>query len=137
MGILAHYSALPHSPQAGISTTLDLTQPANVVLVQNVLASDDGTTWEMPPDAPFKVSDLIFHFVEKIDPKTGEDVSGPMMSMVGPDGVYHSGSQYAYRDLQRIALLRGMPPWHPPIVVRAVRSRSRNGKDYQSLMLVE
>ena len=137
LGILSHYSALPHSEGAGMMTTLDLTQRANIIALNHALNGESESLWDLPPDQVIRVTDLIAHYGERTNEDTGELVKGPMLTLLGPDGIYHTGSQYAFRALQMIALTDGRPPWHPPKAIRAVRNRSRNKRNYQSIILVE
>ena len=137
LGILQHYSALPSQEGAGLMTTLDLSQRANIVLVQNALADESLSLWDCRPDDVIQVSDLIAHYAERTDEETGETTRGPMLTLVGPECTYHTGSQFAFRALQSIAVLVGRPPWRPPIRIRAVRVRSRNKREFQSIVLAE
>lgn len=137
IGLLSHYSALPHAEGAGLMTTLDLTQRANVLIVQEALAGGGESLWDLPPDKIIRVSDLIAHYTTSTDEETGEERSGPMLTLIGPDGTFHTGSEFAFRNLQSIALLTGRPPWNPPVAIRAKRQRSRNKREYQSILLAE
>lgn len=137
MGMLSHYSALPNAEGAGLMTTLDLGVRANVVLVQNALHGESESLWDQKPERIIRVADLIAHYTSYVSEETGEEQSGPMLTLLGPDGVFHTGSQYAFRSLQDIAFLQGRPPWIPPIMIRAVRVKSRNKREFQSLVLVE
>lgn len=118
-------------------TTLDLSERKNVLAVQAALAGDSDSLWDAEPDQIILVSDLIAHFAERTDDETGETTAGPMLTLIGPDSVWHTGSQYAFRCLQSIAYLTGRPPWNPPIAVYARRKRSRNKREYQTLILAE
>jgi Phage Single-stranded DNA-binding protein len=137
IGMLSHYSALPSQEGAGIMTTLDLSLRDGVVMVQQALAGESESLWDQRPDRVIRVTDLIAHYAERIDEETGETISGPMLTLIGPDGVYHTGSQFAFRALQSIAILAGPAPWNPAIKIRPVRVRSRNKREFQSLLLVE
>lgn len=135
--MLQSYAALPHSEDAGILTTLDLTQRSNVVLLQNALAGDSVSLWDVQPDRIIRVNDMVAHYSHYISEETGEEVSGPMLTLIGPDGIYHTGSEYAFRGMQMIAYAHGRPPWRPPVSIRAIRCRSRKQREYQSIILVE
>lgn len=135
--MLSHYSSLPSSEGAGLMTTLDLGVRANVIAVQNALHGESESLWDQKPERIIRVADLIAHYTSYVSEETGEEHSGPMLTLLGPDGVFHTGSQYAFRALQDIAFLAGRPPWIPPIVIRAVRVTSRNKRQFQSLILVE
>lgn len=135
IGLLSHYSALPHAEGAGLMTTLDLSLRANVLIVQQALAGESESLWDCKPERIIRVSDLIAHYTEAVDEETGGTRSGPMLTLIGPDGVFHTGSQFAFRALQTIALLTGRPPWNPPVAIRAQRCTSRNKKQYQSILL--
>lgn len=137
LGILAHYSALPAVEGAGVMTTLDLTRRENLITVQNALSGKSESLWDIDPQMVIHVQHVIAHYAERVDEETGEETSGPMLTLIGPDGNYHTGSKYAFRALQAIACLCGPAPWNPPIALRAVRQRSRNKREYQSLILVE
>lgn len=137
LGILSHYSALPALEGAGVMTTLDLRQPANIVRLQHALAGSSDSLWDLSPDRVLGITDLAAHYASAVDEETGEIRSGPMIALIGPDGVYHTGSQFVFRALQLIAMLKGRPPWQPPIRMRAVRVRSRNKREFQSIVLAE
>ena len=137
LGLFAHYSALPAAEGAGLITTIDMSGPRAVVMLQNILAGGGESLWDQPPERIIHVVNATAHFATATDDETGEVRSGPMITLSGPDGNFHTMSQYAFRALQLIAILRGAPPWHPPIAVQAVRLRSRNKRDYQSVLLVE
>ncbi len=137
LGILSHYSALPQSEGAGIMTTLDLTERQNVIALNHALNGDSESLWDQKPDRIIRVTDLVAHYGERMNEETGEMQCGPMLTLIGPDGIYHTGSQYAFRALQLIALLDGRPPWYPPKAIRAVRNTSRNKRQYQSIVLAE
>jgi hypothetical protein len=136
-GMLAHWSALPQSEAGGIMTTLDLTKRANVITLQNAVAGESTSLWDCEPSAVILVSHLVAHYATRFSEETGEEQSGPMLTLIGPDGIFHTGSQYAFRALQLCAPLCGRPPWHPPIKLRPVRCKSRNDRQYQSIVLVE
>lgn len=137
LGMLSHYSSLPSAEGAGLMTTLDLAVRANVILVQNALHGESESLWDQKPERIIRVADLIAHYTSYVSEETGEEQSGPMLTLLGPDGVFHTGSQYAFRSLQDIAFLQGRPPWIPPIMIRAVRITSRNKRQFQSIVLVE
>lgn len=136
-GILAHYSALPHSEEAGIVTSLDLSQRVNALALQNAIAGESKSLWDCKPGEVIEVSDIIAHYATRRDEETGEETSGPMLTLLGPSGIFHTMSQYAFRALQLCAPLCGRPPWNPPIKLRPVRCRSRNNREFQSLVLAE
>lgn len=137
LGVLAHYSDGPMTDDAGIITTLDLRDPMAQVELQQALAGDSESLWDVKPDHIIRVEHVVRHYAEAQDEETGEIRSGPMLTLIGPDGVYHTMSKYAFRSFQLIAHLRGAPPWRPPIMIRAVKPTSRNKRQYQSVQLVE
>lgn len=135
LGLLAHWSALPAAPNHGIMTTLDIGDPEQAARVVNALNDASESTWDVESGQVIRVSDLIAHYNESIDPQTGELRAGPMLTLLGPDGTWHTGSQFAFRALQRIALVKGRPPWDPPVRLIPVRPRSRNARNFQSFVL--
>lgn len=137
LGLLAHYSSLPAVEGAGIMTTLDVTTSAGQQALSVAVLGESASLWDLPAGAVVVIQHIVAHFATAVDGETGEVRSGPMLTLIGPEGCYHTGSQFAFRALQLIAMLRGAPPWHPPIRVRPVRVRSRNKRDFQSIVLAE
>lgn len=137
IGMLSHYSELPHVEGMAVMTTLDMSDPVNGLRAQQILASESESLWDMPSDRVILVSELIAHYAESVDPETGEETRKAMLTMVGPGGIFHTSSKYAFRDLQHIAMLYRMPPWYPPIAIRAERRKSNSKRSYQSIILVE
>lgn len=137
VGVLAHWSQLPRSYADPIITTLDLSIPANAVRVQNAIDGDSPSIWDMPAGTLIEVTDLAFSYAEWTDKKTGEHKSGPIMTFIGPTSACHTGSEFAFRALQRIATLRGAPPWNPPLILATKTGISRDKNEYQTLLLRE
>lgn len=137
LGMLSHYNSLPSQEGAGLMTTLDLAIRSNLVMVQAAMCGDSESLWDQKPERIIRVSDLIAHYAEYMNEESGEIQSGPMLTLIGPDGIFHTMSQFAFRALQSIAYLQGRPPWVPPIMIRAVRVNSRNKRQFQSILLVE
>lgn len=135
LGLLSHWSALPHQEGAGIVTTLDITRPAVAVELQNILCGETESLWDMSPDDLLAITDFTATFGRGINDETGEEWAGPIVTLSGPDGAWHTKSEYAFRALQLIGYLRGPPPWNPPLVVSPARCRSRNKRQYQSILL--
>lgn len=137
LGVLAHYSDGPMTEDDGIITTLDLRDAAAQVALQQALAGYSESLWDCKPERIVRVEHVVRHFAEAQDEETGDIRSGPMLTLIGPDGVFHTMSKYAFRSFQLIAHLRGAPPWLPPIMIRAFKPTSRNKRQYQSVQLVE
>lgn len=137
LGLLAHYSSLPAVEGAGIMTTLDITSSAGQMALIAAVNGESASLWDLPAGAVVTIQHIVAHFTTSVDEETGEERCGPMLTLIGPEGNYHTGSQFAFRALQLVAMLRGAPPWHPPIRVRPVRVRSRNKRDFQSIVLAE
>lgn len=137
LGCLAHYSDGPMSEDAGIITTLDLRDPPAQLQLQAALAGDSESLWDQKPERVIRVEHVIRHYAEAQDEETGEIRAGPMLTLIGPDGTFHTMSKYAFRAFQLIAHLRGAPPWRPTIAIRSVKPTSRNKRQYQSVLLAE
>lgn len=135
--VLASYSALPDSEAAGCVTTLDLSLRDNQRQLQNILAGESKSLWDAPADKIIRVKDITAHFAEVPDEETGEVVGKRIITLTGPDGIYHTCSQYAYRDLQRSVLLTGWRPGDPPLKIRPSRARTRKGNTRQAIVLEE
>lgn len=137
LGVLAHYSDGPMSEDGGIITTLDLRDQSAQLQLQHALSGDSESLWDLKPERILRAEHVIRHYAEALDEETGEIRGAPMLTLVGPDGVFHTMSKYAFRSFQLIAHLRGAPPWRPPIMIRASKPTSRNKRQYQSVQLVE
>jgi hypothetical protein len=135
--ILSSYSHLPHAEDAGVQATLDLTDPRNRVLVHAAVAGESASLWDLCAYGPAEidVQHLIAHYAEYESEETpGEIRKGPMLTMIGPGGIYHTGSVFAFRALQLAAQLGDVPPWDPPMRFQARRASSRNRRQYQTLI---
>jgi len=138
VSLLDHYSSLPHTESSPILSTLDLTIPANQLRVQHAIAGGSVSLWDVVEAGAIEVTDLVAHYTEAVLEETGELKAGPMLTLLGPDGVWHTGSEFAYRALQTVCkLTRRLPPFDPPLKLRPVRLTSRARRQYQSLLLVE
>lgn len=118
-------------------TTLDLSDRHNVLAVQKALAGDSESLWMLEKDRVIRVSDLIAFYAEQEDEETGQVQGKAMLALLGPDGTFHTGSKFAFRDMQRIAYLHGRPPWRPPVLLMPIRVTGRNGHTRQSILLAE
>jgi len=132
-GILAHWSALPQNESAPVLATWDITTVAGKNRLAVALTAPAETLWDMceKGNFNFEVDDIAVTFEEyESEEKPGEIISGPVLTLFSPSGRYRTGSEPAFRALQRIAQAIGQPPWHPPIQCIALRRFSRNRKSY-------
>jgi hypothetical protein len=136
MGILAHYSGVCDVEESPLVSSLDLTILENRITVQNALTAESVSLWKLAPERVIRVEHVIRHFVRTIDEETGEERAGPMLTLLGPDGQYHTMSEWAFRDFQNIVRACCPPPWTPPIRIRALRVPTRKERIRQSIILV-
>lgn len=136
--ILNSYSLLPHSEEAKMMTTVDISTPRGRMLCQRALALCGQSLWDMKEGTVLTVQDIIAHYSEYVNDE-GEEVKGPMMTLIAPDGTaYHTGSKWVFRQLQVIAGLLGKnPPWIPPIRIQPMRQKSRSNREYQTIVMIE
>jgi hypothetical protein len=135
--ILSHWSSLPHEEGQVIVSTLNMVDPRNRILIQQAIAGESESLWDVCAKGPaeIEVQDIIAHYTEYESEETpGELRRGPMLTLIGPSGRWHTGSEYAFRALQVCALLGDLPPWEPPMRFRVQRALSRNKRDYQTLL---
>lgn len=116
-------------------TTLDLSNPDGPIMLQNILAGGGTSLWDLPADTIVRVEHVTAHGALVTDEATGEVTEKALITLSGPDGIFHTGSMYAFRALQLIGMLRGAPPWQPPVAIKAIRVPSRNKRDFQSVLL--
>jgi hypothetical protein len=132
-GILAHWSALPQSESAPVLATWDVTTTAGKNRLAIAITAPAESLWDMCENGNFKfeVDDIVVTFDEyESEERPGEIISGPVLTLFSPRGRYRTGSQPAFRALQRIAASIGQPPWNPPVQCEALRRGSRNRKIY-------
>lgn len=136
-GILSHYSTLPHKEGAPVVSTLDLRTEANRLLVHKAVAGESVSLWDLCAKGPLEieVADIIAHYTEyESEESPGEIRSGPMLTLIGPSGIFHTGSQFAFRALQLCAQLGDPAPWEPAMRFLVQRQLSRAKRDYQTLI---
>jgi hypothetical protein len=137
--ILAHWSALPQREDHPIVSTIDLADPRNRTLIHAAVAGESESLWDICAKGAveIEVQDIIAHYAEyESEESPGEIRTGPMLTLIGPGGTYHTGSQYAFRALQLVAQLGDIPPWLPPMRFLVRRQLSRAKRDYQTLICI-
>src|ERR1700730_10560714 len=103
---LANYSALPSTIDAPAICTWSLADVKGRAKLHQAINGKSVTLWDMCEQGPFafEVTDLAAHFASyESEDKPGEIVEGPRICMIGPKGVYQSGSEYVFRALPALA----------------------------------
>jgi len=135
-GLLAHWSLLPHKDNLPALATWDITTREGKERLAVALTAPSKTLWHMCEEKPveIEVDELVACYGEfESEDKPGELVTGPILTLLGPAGAFHTGSEYAFRSLRQIANVIGPPPWHPSIRLTASRLTSRKRRAYLHL----
>lgn len=127
--MLANYDNLPITAGKRPVCTWSLDTVEGRAKLHQCTQGGSFVLWDRIVTEPFQfeVTHLAASFSEwEKDEKTGELVSGPMIYLLGPTGIWHSSSEMVYRSLQELALLEGLPPWEPAVILQAERVPTRN-----------
>jgi len=138
-GLLAHWSLLPHQDGLPALATWDITTKEGKERLAVALTARSVTLWDLCEEKPveIEVGELTACYGEfESEDKPGELVTGPILTLIGPAGAFHTCSEFAFRSLQQIANVIGQPPWHPSIRVMVSRLTSRKRRAYLHLQYV-
>lgn len=135
--VLMHYSGLPSSERAGVITTMDIADRGQAIALQRILAGESESLWDVEGSPVIRVEHITAHFAVQVDEETGECVGKKFLTLSGPDGVYHTASEWAYRDLQRAALLTGWKPGAGYLHIQPARAKTRKGNTRQIIMVCD
>jgi hypothetical protein len=139
-GFLVSYEALPSTIDAPAICTWPLDTTKGRARLHQTINGKSMSLWDLCESGPFtfEVTDLAAHFASyESEDKPGEVIEGPRICMIGPKGVYQSGSEYVFRALQELAKLEGLPPWNPSVVLCATRVPTRNKRTRMALELID
>jgi hypothetical protein len=139
-GFLVAYSALPSTIDAPAICTWPLTDIKGRARLHQAINGKSHTLWDCCENGPFvfEVTHLAANFGQfESEDRPGEIIEGPRIMMIGPKGVFGSGSEYTFRALQELAKLEGLPPWNPPVVLCATRLPTRNKRTRMALELID
>jgi hypothetical protein len=137
--MLHDYKQLPLTENARPLCTWPLDTTEGRAKLHQVLNQSSPSLWDMCERGSyqFRVCNLAVHFSSwEPEDRKGELVEGPMFHLVGPEETYHSGADGVFLSLQQLALLEGLPPWDPPVVLRAERVPTRNRRMRLALMFI-
>lgn len=129
--VLMHYSGLPSSESAGVITTYNLADRVQAITLQRILAGESESLWDVEGSPLIRVEHITAHYAVRTDEETGEVVGKKFLTLSGPDGVYHTASEWAYRDLQRAALLTGWKPGAGYLCIQPAQAKTRKGNTRQ------
>lgn len=132
-----HYSGLPSSESAGVITTMNLADRGQAIALQRILAGESESLWDVEGSPLIRVEHITAHFAVREDEETGEVIGKKFVTLSGPDGVYHTASEWAYRDLQRAALLTGWKPGSGYLNIQPGRAKTRKGNTRQVIYACE
>jgi len=138
-GLLSHWSLLPHNDGLPALATWDITTNEGKERLAIALTKPSKTLWDLCEEKPIEIEidELTACYGEfESEDKPGELVTGPIITLLGPAGAFHTGSEYAFRSLRQIANVIGPPPWHPSIRVTASRLTSRKRRAYLHLQYI-
>lgn len=126
---IASYSNLPQTPADKPICTWDLSTTEGRARLHQVISGESYSLWDSCESGELliTVSDMAAHF-SSFQPQDGDGelVAGPMLTLIGPNRSYHSGSANVYESLRQLMLLEGPPPWNPPVRLRISRAPTRN-----------
>jgi hypothetical protein len=137
--IVSTYDQLPQSMTSKPVCTWPLDTVWGRALLHQTIVGKNDSIWDACEKGPmeFRVQHLAAHYGEfESEESPGEIVAGPKISIVGPGGAYHTGSQWVWDSLRQLALIEGPPPWDPPVVLRAERLLTRNRRTRMALVYV-
>lgn len=123
------YDLLPQEETARPICSWPIDTAAGRARLHQVIAGTSETLWDWCSLEPveLRITDLAAHFTSwSPEDRPDEVVAGPMLSLVGPDGIYHTCSPSVHESLKQIILLEGPPPWNPAVVVRVERAQTRS-----------
>ena len=129
--VLMQYSGLPASESAGVITTMNLADRGQAIALQRILAGESESLWDVEGSPLIRIEHITAHFAVRVDEETGEVIGKKFLTLSGPDGVYHTASEWAYRDLQRAALLTGWKPGTGYLCIQPARAKTRKGNTRQ------
>jgi hypothetical protein len=125
--VLQHWSTLPTAESDPPCTTIDISDRAGRVELQNVLAGETKKLNDQPAGMCLSIRNLVVHYACAPDDETGEEKAGRILTLVCDEGLFYTMSEWAYRDLQRAA---AVDPWDPAaeaLMVEVVHPRCTNG----------
>jgi hypothetical protein len=134
---LMESTILPACPGDPPLTTWCLDDAAGRIKLQNVLVGETVSLWDLCDKEGwnFLCTDVCVRFASRIvDEATGETKDGPLIYLVGPEGVFTTSSPSAYRALALVQAVGFSAPWNPPMQLEARRNRSRNKREFLTII---
>jgi len=122
------YDLLPHTPDASPMCTWPLDTEAGCVKLHAVMQGGGITLWDVIGVNPITITvdHLAAHYGEfESESRPGEMVKGPIISLLGPMGTWHTNSEWVWLSIIQLIQLIGPPPWLPPVILRAERMTTR------------
>lgn len=137
-----HVIALPESELLGLpgggqlATSYDVTNPANVDYVVNLLGKADRDLADLL-NTDLAVVNWAVHRAQKVDPESGELTVWPRTVLVLTNGTMVSaGSLAVARTVLLAAQGRGRGPFRPPLKLRVTQGKGSDGKRPYNVRIV-
>lgn len=126
---IAVYEDLPHTVADRPICSWPLDTVEGRARLHQVISGTSSVLWDQCESAPLEIliTDLAAHYSSwESAENPGELIAGPMLTMIGPSGQWHTGSDAVYESLRQLMMLEGPPPWNPALWLRVSRAPTRN-----------
>lgn len=136
---LAPTTVLPASAEDRPIATWDLGSMEGKLRLQQVLSGEATPLWDLCDQEPyeFACTDVCVRWASyEVEDGSGEVREGPKIYLLGPDGVFTTGSPSAYRALAMIDAVGISPPWNPAMTLIARRIKGRSKQQYLTIIAI-